>query len=109
VFVIPVVMKKSRPGHLLSVLCSRDKAEEMKEVIFSETPGIGLREQSLKKSMLRREMIRVRTRYGEVEVKRSFWKGRIVNEKPEFEQCRKLALEHGISLEEVRKEVIKNL
>jgi uncharacterized protein (DUF111 family) len=59
--------------------------------------------------MLRREIVAVNTRYGEVDVKRSYYKGRLVNEKPEFEQCRSLALKHGLSLEEMVKEVRKNL
>lgn len=109
VFISPVVMKKSRPGNVLSVLCSGDNAESVKEILFTETPSIGLREHSLKKNILRREIIVVNTKWGDVDVKRSYWKGRVVNEKPEFEQCRKLAMEHGLRLEEVTKEVIKNL
>jgi len=109
VFLTPLVMKKSRPGHMLSVLCSQDTAGNMKEILFRETSSIGLREHVLKKSMLRREMVVVHTPYGEVEVKRSYWNGRVVNEKPEYEQCRRLALEHGVTIEAVSKEVIKNL
>ena len=109
VFIIPMVMKKSRPGHLLSVLCNRDKVDEMKEILFRETSSIGLREYSLKKNMLRREIIVVKTRYGDVELKRSYWKGRVVSEKPEFEQCSHLAREHGVALKEIQKEVIKKL
>lgn len=109
VFMTPVVMKKSRPGHILSVLCNRDTVAYMKEILFKDTSSIGLRELSLKKSMLRREIAVVPTKYGDVEVKRSYWNGRVVNEKPEFEQCRKLALEHGVALEEISKEVTKNL
>jgi uncharacterized protein (TIGR00299 family) protein len=109
VFIVPVVMKKSRPGHLLCVLCSRDLAESMKEVLFTETPSIGLREQAVMKHMLKREMVVIPTRYGDVEVKRSYWNGRVVNEKPEFEQCRIRAREHGVTLEEVEKEVMKQL
>ena len=109
VFITPLVMKKSRPGHMLSVLCNHDTAGNMKEILFRESSSIGLREQVLKKSILRREIVIVHTRYGDVEVKRSYWKGRVVNEKPEFEQCRKLALEHGVTLEEISKEVSKNL
>jgi hypothetical protein len=105
----PIVMKKSRPGHMLSVLCSQDAADQMKEILFRETSSIGLREHSLKKSILRREMIRVKTRFGEIEVKRSYYGGKVVNEKPEFEQCRRLAGEHSVTLEEIRKEVYKNL
>jgi uncharacterized protein (TIGR00299 family) protein len=109
VFMTPIVMKKSRPGHMLSVLCSLDAADQMKEILFRETSSIGLREHSLKKSMLRREMIWVKTRFGEIEVKRSYYGGKVVNEKPEFEQCRRLAGKHSVTLEEIRKEVYKNL
>lgn len=109
VFISPVVMKKSRPGNVLSVLCSWDRVEGIKEILFTETPSIGLRELRLKKNILRREIIEVSTKWGKVDVKRSYWKGRVVNEKPEFEQCSKLAMEHGLRLEEVTKEVIKNI
>jgi uncharacterized protein (TIGR00299 family) protein len=109
VFISPVIMKKSRPGNVLSVLCSQDAVETMKVILFTETPSIGLREQTLKKSILRREIIVVNTKWGDLEVKRSYLNGRVVNEKPEFEQCRKLAKEHGVSLEEITKEVIKKL
>ncbi len=105
----PIVMKKSRPAHMLSVLCSHDKADQLKEILFRETSSIGLREYPVKKSMLRRETFRVKTKYGEIDVKRCYFKGNVVNEKPEFEQCRMLAREHGVSLEEIRKEVYKAL
>lgn len=108
-FMTSVMMKKSRPGHMLSVLCSHNAADRMKEILFRETSSIGLREYTVKKSMLRREMVKVNTKYGEVEVKRSYYGGRVVNEKPEFEQCRRLAGEHGVTLEEIRKEVYKEL
>ena len=109
VFIIPIVMKKSRPGHLLSVLCNSDTLDKMKEILFTETSSIGLREHTLKKSVLRREIVVVNTKYGDVEVKRSYWNGRVVNEKPEFEECRKLAMEHGVTLKEISKEVTKKL
>ena len=109
VFITPLVMKKSRPGHMLSVLCNPDTVGNMKKILFTQTSSIGMREQSLKKSMLRREMVVVNTKYGDVEVKRSYWNGIVVNEKPEFERCRKMALEHGVTLEEISKEVSKNL
>jgi len=109
VFIIPLVMKKSRPGHMLCVLCNHETVRSMKEILFTETSSIGIREKIVKKSVLRREQVVVSTKFGEVEVKRSFWNGQVVNEKPEFEQCRKLASVHGVTLEEIRKEVYKNL
>jgi uncharacterized protein (TIGR00299 family) protein len=109
VFLIPIVMKKSRPAHTLSVLCYGDQTEKIKEILFSETSSIGVREYKVEKSMLRREVVQVMTRFGEVGVKRSYYRGNLVNEKPEFEKCRQLAREHHVSLEAIRKEVYKNL
>jgi uncharacterized protein (TIGR00299 family) protein len=109
VYTTPVGMKKSRPGHLLSILSSIELSGAIRDILFRETASIGLREYPVKKSILRREMVNVKTKYGELEVKRSFYKGAVVNEKPEFEQCRQLAAKHQVSLEEIRKEVYKNL
>ena len=109
VFLVPVIMKKSRPAHVLSVLCATDAVDRLKKLILTETSTIGIREYPVTKSMLRREVRVVRTRFGDVNVKCSYYGGRLVNEKPEFEQCRQLAREHKISLEEVQKEIYKNL
>jgi len=109
VFMIPVVMKKSRPAHMLSVLCEPDAAGHLKGILLTETSTIGLREYPVRKSMLRREVRVVSTRFGEVQVKCSYYGGRLVKEKPEFERCRELALKHKVTLEEIQKEVIRNL
>jgi uncharacterized protein (TIGR00299 family) protein len=109
VFMVPVIMKKSRPAHMLSVLCDPVVLERLKEIILTETSTIGVREYAVTKSMLRREVAVVHTRFGDVNVKRSYYGGKLVNEKPEYEQCRKLAQEHKLTLEEVQKEIYKNL
>lgn len=109
VFMTPVIMKKSRPGNMFSVLCDKNTVGRVKEIIFSQTSSIGMREYGVRKSMLRREIVVVSTRFGNVNVKRSYYGGRVVNEKPEFEQCSRLAIENKVSLEEIRKEVYKNL
>ncbi|MFO7935494.1 MAG: nickel pincer cofactor biosynthesis protein LarC [Bacteroidales bacterium] len=109
VFVVPVIMKKSRPGNILSVLCGKEREEALKEVILTQTSSIGLRQYPVTKSMLRREVIRVHTCYGEVDVKCSYYGGRRVREKPEYEQCRRLAMKHQVSLETIQKEIYKNL
>jgi len=109
VFLIPIIMKKSRPGNMLAVLSGKEQAEAVKEVILTQTSSIGLREYPVTKSMLRREVVRVSTRYGEIDVKRSYYGGKLVREKPEYEQCRRLAMEHKVSLEQIQKEVYKNL
>ena len=109
VFLTPVIMKKARPANILSVLCNPDQAGNLKEIIFSNTSSIGLRESVVSKNILRREIVIVHTSYGEVHVKRSYYGGRVVQEKPEYEQCRRLASEHGVTLETIQKEVYKNL
>ena len=109
VYMTPILMKKSRPANMLSVLCHEDVAGQIRKIILTETSTIGLREYPVRKHILRRELRLVKTRFGDVEVKCSFFEGRIVNEKPEFEQCRQLALKHRVTLEEIQKEVYKNL
>lgn len=109
VYWTPVMMKKMRPAHLISVLCAPGKKSRMKEILFQETSTIGLREYRVDKTMLRREAVMVSTRFGEVPVKRSYFRGKVVTDKPEFDVCSQLAREHGVSLEEIRKEVYKYL
>lgn len=109
VFMTPVVMKKSRPAHMLSVLCNPDLAGPVKEILFTETSTIGLRAYPVSKHILRREIKTVQTRFGDVDVKCSYFNGRMVSEKPEFEQCRQLALKHKVTLENIQKEVYKQL
>ncbi len=108
-WLVPVIMKKSRPGATLSVLCKDELIANMKEIIFSNSTSIGIREYWVKKSMLRREESTVETIYGQVRIKQSFFNGKIVRSKPEFEDCKKLAEKHQISISEIEKEVIKTL
>lgn len=107
VWLIPMIMKKSRPAATLSVLCKNELAEKMKEIIFSQSTSIGIRECRVKKDMLRREESIVETIYGSVLIKQSFYNGKIVRSKPEFDDCKKLAEKYQISISDIEKEVIK--
>ena len=97
-WLMPIVMKKSRPAVMLSVLCSTALAERMKAIIFTHTSSLGIRENLVKKRMLRRQEITVETPVGTVRVKQSFFNGMLVRSKPEFDDCRKLAKEHHLSI-----------
>lgn len=105
----PVIMKKSRPATQLNVLCPVEKVARMKQIIFSQTTTIGLREYSIKKSVLPRQEIIIDTRYGKVRVKQCLFNGKVVRSKPESEDVRAIAQRENISLEEVEREVIKSL
>ncbi|MDP3915537.1 MAG: nickel pincer cofactor biosynthesis protein LarC [Bacteroidota bacterium] len=108
-WLVPIIMKKSRPAIQLSVLCAPEKVQKMKHIIFTHSTTIGLREYSVKKSVLSRIEILVNTKFGNVRVKQSVFEGKVVRSKPEFDDCRTIALQEKISLEEVEREVTRNI
>jgi uncharacterized protein (TIGR00299 family) protein len=106
-WLVPVVMKKSRPGATLSVLCKEELTSKIKEIVFSHSTSIGIREYKVKKNMLRREESTLETVFGPVRIKQSFFNGKMVRSKPEFEDCKALAEKHQTTISEIEKEVNK--
>lgn len=86
-----VLMKKNRPGVLLSVLCGCYEKEAVMRLLFMETTTLGIRSYQVERRALRRTVVQVETQYGPIDVKVAHLNGRVVNEMPEFEQCRKAA------------------
>ncbi|MBT3385146.1 MAG: nickel pincer cofactor biosynthesis protein LarC [Prolixibacteraceae bacterium] len=107
-WLVPIVMKKSRPAVTLSILCNPILVEKMKEIIFTHSTSIGIREYKINKNILRREELIVDTIYGPIRIKQSFYKGKLVRSKPEYADCKKLAEKHKVSISEIEKAVIKN-
>lgn len=101
VALIPVQMKKGRPGTMLQVLARPDSVPQLLALIFSETTTIGVRTYSVTKHMLPREIRTVQTRLGTVRVKIARLGDQITNIQPEYEDCRELALRHGLPIKEV--------
>jgi uncharacterized protein (DUF111 family) len=97
----PVQMKKNRPGVLLSVLCERDRKEQLLNLLFTETTTLGVRSYEVERRALRRSMVRVETQYGPIDVKVGHLNGHVVNEMPEFEQVRAAATKAGVPLKVV--------
>lgn len=97
----PVQMKKNRPGVLLSILCREQDRERLSELVFTETTTIGLRAYEVQRRALEREIVRVETSFGPIDVKVARLNGRVLNQMPEFEQCRQAALSAGVTLREV--------
>ena len=100
-FFTPVQMKKSRPGVLLSVLCSRDEKEAVMKLLFTETTTLGVRSYEVSRRALQRSVVQVETQYGPIDVKVAHLDGRVVNEMPEFEQCRAAAVKANVPLKVV--------
>jgi uncharacterized protein (TIGR00299 family) protein len=101
VFYTPIQMKKNRPGILLSVLCTAQDAEKFSELIVRETSAFGVRRFTTERRKLKREINRVRTPFGEVEVKIGRLDGKVVQVAPEFESCRSIAQQAGVPLKQV--------
>ena len=93
---------------MLSVLCSQNIVSEMKSIIFNNSTTIGLREYPVTKTVLDRQEKEIETELGKVRVKCSYFQGKEIRFKPEFEDLKKLATLHGLSLNEVEKIITKN-
>lgn len=101
VYLSGIIMKKGRPGNVLNVICEEGKEEKLKEIIFTESTSVGIRSFHFRKDTLVRKFEKVKSVYGTVTIKRSFYKDRQVSSKPEYEDCKKIALEKGIPVKEV--------
>ena len=97
----PIVMKKSRPAWMLSVLCSPADAGEAERILFSETTTFGVRRRPCRRSKLLRSYQTVETPYGPVRVKIGRLDGQTMTASPEFEDCRQAAETHHVSVKEV--------
>ncbi|MBU8871216.1 MAG: nickel pincer cofactor biosynthesis protein LarC [Gemmatimonadales bacterium] len=97
----PLLMKKGRPGQRLEVLCREQDRENLSDIILAETTTIGLRWFPVQRTVLPRKSEVVPTRFGEVRVKCVTLPSGRIRKAPEFEDCRKLALAAGVSVQEV--------
>ena len=98
----PLMMKKNRPGTLLRVIAEEKDAERLSEVILRESTTLGVRNYPVGRKKLPREVKEVETRFGKVRVKvsgdRRF--------QPEYDDCRRIALEKGVPIQEVYREAL---
>jgi len=97
----PILMKKGRPAHTLSVLVSGDRAEPVRAEIFRQTSTIGVREVPVGKSALERRMTSVRVAGCEVRVKIAEYRGSVVNVQPEYDDVAAAAAATGRPVKEV--------
>jgi hypothetical protein len=109
VFITPILMKKNRPGHLLTVICPSEKLASVTEFLLRETTSIGLRWHEEERAKTDREIIPRQTKYGKIHFKLARWEGKVVNFSPEYEDCKRLALAKGVPLKEVFEEARKEV
>ncbi|MBS3769475.1 MAG: nickel pincer cofactor biosynthesis protein LarC [Bacteroidales bacterium] len=101
VYLTSVMMKKSRLGSKLSVLCHIDYEKHINQVLFTHTSTLGLRRTSMQKAELERSFEKMSTRYGEINIKIGYLNGKPIKYKPEYEDCRTIAKDQGLSVQEV--------
>lgn len=109
VFGVPVQMKKSRPGTLVTILCKPEDEHKFQEMLFAETTTLGVRSHLVDRRALPREFVKVETKYGEVRIKvarNDSQEGRVQHVSPEFDDCRKLAEEKNVPLHEVMEQAM---
>jgi len=106
-WLVPIVMKKSRPAVTVRILCAPERADAMRSILFRETGTLGVRATSVSKRVLARQILKVETRHGVIGVKIGTLDGRAVTVAPEFEDCVRVARETGIAAREVYEEAVR--
>lgn len=101
VFLTPVIMKKGRPGILVTVLGEEDKLQKLTKTLLTETTTLGVRRYPVQRQELSRVIQTVKTPYGPVRVKVSSFKGKAVQRTPEYEDLRILSKKAGLPLKQV--------
>jgi pyridinium-3,5-bisthiocarboxylic acid mononucleotide nickel chelatase len=106
-FGMPVQMKKNRPGMLLTVLCRPENEGKLTQLIFTETTTLGVRRRLEDRQTLARRWEKVLTPWGEIRIKIASRNGTITNYSPEYEDCRRVAIENHVPLKQVLQEVMR--
>jgi pyridinium-3,5-bisthiocarboxylic acid mononucleotide nickel chelatase len=107
-YLVPVIMKKGRPGILLSVMTARTNLDAVTRVLYRETSTIGLRIQQTGRRKLPRRHLEAATSLGIVKAKAVLREGREIIT-PEYEECRRIATERNLPLLDVMKILEKEL
>jgi pyridinium-3,5-bisthiocarboxylic acid mononucleotide nickel chelatase len=106
VMLTPVIMKKGRPGTLLTVLCNPSDSPALQQLILRETSTLGLRIRQDSRVCVDRHHAHVATPYGDIRVKIGTLNGQECNIAPEFEDCRAAATKHNVPLKLVQQAAI---
>jgi uncharacterized protein (TIGR00299 family) protein len=101
VFLQPVIMKRGRPGVVVTALCVPDRVGDLSRALFEESTTIGVRWSEWRRARLQREMVEVTTAYGTIPFKVSRLAGRIVTVTPEFADVARIAREKSVPVREV--------
>lgn len=105
VSVAPALMKKGRPGQLLTVMTGADRAPALTDLLLRSSSTLGVRVTETRRVLAERQVVEVETELGIARVKVKYLEGRAVEWAPEYEDARRLARESGRELREVMRMV----
>lgn len=106
VFITPIIMKKSRLAHMISVLAQEQKVDSLVQVLFEESTTIGVRLHPVDKRMLSRSLVSVPTSFGVVQVKIVQIQGGGARRwKVEYEDVKRLGLKHSVPYLQIHREI----
>lgn len=101
VWAVPIIMKKGRQAFCLSVLCENFNSAELIRMVMEETPTLGVRKRQVERFELERKIVKVKTGYGMVRVKRAVRPSGKIRLKPEFDDVSKLAEKTGATFQDI--------
>lgn len=105
VFSSAIYTKKSRVATKITILCNNEDSNKMKDILFKHTTSIGTREYKIIKTQLPRKITKITTKFGQIDVKISKF-GQNYKIKPEFDQCRNLAIKYGLPIAIIQDETV---
>jgi uncharacterized protein (TIGR00299 family) protein len=106
VMLTPVIMKKGRPGTLLTLLCNPSEVDAIQQLVLRETSTLGIRIRFDRRACLDRRHASVDTPYGPIRIKIGALGQQEYNAAPEFEDCRAAATQHNVPLKIVQQAAI---
>ena len=104
----PTIMKRNRPGIILTVLANPEHAGMLTQLLFRETTTLGVRSQLVSRTTLSRSMQTIRLPQGRVRVK-TVHVGNTVKYRPEFQDCQAIAQKTGVPVQEVIEQVMQSV
>ncbi len=108
-YLTPILMKKGRPAHTLSVLCEQNIKNDLLEIIYTETTTIGARIYSVEKTHLKRKLLKVKTSFGEIQIKEITLPDDSIKRMPEFDDCLKVANKKNIPVKTVYEKIFSEI
>lgn len=108
VFFTPIIMKKSRPAFLITVICNHENKEKILEIIFANSSTFGIREYTVNRHILKREIKEIKFQGETIRFKQGYYNEKLIKKSFEYEDIKKICTQFNLSFNEVM-DKIKNL